>query len=649
MRLLIVVWVLVPVLGIAADDFVLTPSAPAAGSVGLATLFVAHPHPELLHASATANGIAVATTILWAEPGEPVSVLIDCSANAAEYRVSLSESPSGPILQSRAGLILTSRPRATDQVDAWEQVAATMAARPRGRALVSQPFLAWDPCGWPNDVALELDGWFTAPVAGSYGFAPITNDAVWLFIDGQSVAQWPGWHGVDGGRWGEKGGMVELAAGPHHLRCVNVMRGGNISLTVAWKKPGAERYEVMPAEAFPPVVALSAKPAAAGPWFSWACVGHASEAGHLVYEYAFTAHGAEQPNWEFADGSPANGAEVRHVFLRPGLQRVRLRSGSTVIERAVAVHPLWTQHEEWNDQQLAERLQGVRARDAKALPADELVTFTRFAIATGDWEWVGRLAEAVLARESAPGEAGLGPEGTKLLHAIGFHLQNPPLCRYAEAEACWRAVLARADADPALKANTGLHLAGLLLLGVYRPADAATVLAQVDQAALPEIDRRLHLLYRGDAALAGGDRDAAYARYREATDIVDPANRDYSVRRRARLEAAKDWVERGEADAAEQIVREIEWETPRERAGTETGLLQVRVHLLRKEPSRAIARCRLMLQEVAMDDRRADVLLALARSLIAAGDQRSAREVIATLRKDHPYSEAAALAGDLPR
>ena len=131
-----------------------------------------------------------------------------------------------------------------------------------------------------------------------------------------------------------------------------------------------------------------------------------------------------------------------------------------------------------------------------------------------------------------------------------------------------------------------------------------------------------------------------------AHHFADPASREYVLRRRLRLELARDRLSQGRWDEAERSLREIEWETPLERLGDETGLLLLRLWTARGEVQLARTRARMLLAGEG-GTREPEVLLAAVRIELAAKDVESARRLIARLRKDHPYSEAAALAAEL--
>jgi hypothetical protein len=180
--------------------------------------------------------------------------------------------------------------------------------------------------------------------------------------------------------------------------------------------------------------------------------------------------------------------------------------------------------------------------------------------------------------------------------------------------------------------------------------DHAAAGAQLGAVAADQLggdDQRLLKMYQGDAALLAGDVEGARRHYLAAGTAAAPGDLKYAVQRRTRLETARDYIRQGDYDAAEGMVRAVEWETPVERMGTETGLLLARVWTARKELPFALSRCRLMLLSAPDDARRPEVLLALVQVHLAAGHGAEAAEVARRLISDHPYSEAAARVKDL--
>ena len=593
----------------------------------------------------------VGARLLWVAPGEGATVVFDCSAKAERYRV--EPAADAGAWQPRAGVIGESRTRIDAAVDTWEQVEELWNKAPsvRGRGVL--PFIYWgvDPFAEAGGDGFLADfrGWFAVPQAGAYQFATVSDDASFVAVDDQVVIRWGGWHGLDEGHRGEKNATVQLQPGLHQVRYRYVENADNPIIELAWKPPGADKLVPMPAEAFAPIARYRVERVGDGAWFDWSTADDCSAGGEYLVALTLRARvpaGCEA-RWRFDDGSEATGAEVRHAFARASQRRIRLaaaKDGKEVGagERTALAQPRWSSVERWNDgahQRLRDELIG---RDPLAMPAADVLALVRYAKFVGEMGWLERIGVAV-AKEPTR----WGRDGIELLATIGFVLQDDEVRRLAEAADCWRGFLALPGEHDQRYAHVALHLAGVLIHGLDRGDEAAAVLNAIDPAKLDETERRLRLLYQGDAALAAGNLAAARARYAEAGDAVPHGDLHYSVRRRARLESARAWVARGEFESALQALAEIEWETPIDRMGPETGLLKVRAWLGRKQIGFALACCRRLLIATAADDRRADVLAAMAEVCLAAGRRDDAVVAVAKLKDEFPYSEAAARTADL--
>jgi tetratricopeptide (TPR) repeat protein len=197
-----------------------------------------------------------------------------------------------------------------------------------------------------------------------------------------------------------------------------------------------------------------------------------------------------------------------------------------------------------------------------------------------------------------------------------------------------------------LKSEASLHLAGLLI-HCFGDADSGIkYLKSIDTKKLDKGQRRLAVIYYGDAALTKGEIAKARAKYYEAGTVVEKGDLHYAARRRSRLESAKDFIRRKEFDAAEENIRNIEWETPVDRLGTETGLALISIYKGRKEFDFARQHCHRMLKVAPMGRARAKILYTLAEVDFALGLEDEARSAVNKLLKEHPYSEAAAFAKD---
>jgi hypothetical protein len=619
-------------------------------------------HPEVQ--VTTEAGGPVAAQLLWSAPGAPADVLFDARSPATTYLVYLGAKGApgaAPAFDPQAGLVLETRHRAGPGLDSWAQFQEAWrgcAGEVLGASLVPHIFDGIHRHGPGIDYMSHYHGRIQAARAGEYLFATISDDGSFVFIDGKPVCEWPGVHGVDGGQRGQHQGAITLSAGGHQLDYWHFQGGGESYAELAWRPPGAERLEVVPPSAFLPVgrfpavraeTRAGAQPAA----FSWEMAGHTTSGGeaggpalvdvrfHLLERAGLAAR------WVFDDGTTAEGVEVEHLFPRTGLRTVRCEVGQGGhplgdLTHAILVHPMWLQPEDFPEHRWQAQRKELLGRQPGAMPVADLAALIAYGDALHDLELLSRLGAAVLKRA---GEF-TGPEAQALL-TLGFHFQHQEVRQYQAARECLAACVAADKAPGELLARARLHLGGLL---VHAYLDVGGARAQLDAVAADKLsgdDQRLLKMYQGDALLAAGMVEPARARYLSAGTAAGPGDLHYALLRRTRIETARNYIRQGDYDAAEGEVRAIEWETPLERMGTETGLLLAAVWIARKEIPFALSACRLMLIAAPDDARRPEVLLALVQAHLAAGQAAEAAAVARQLIADHPYSEAAARVKDL--
>ncbi len=612
----------------------------------------------------TETGAAVGTKVLWSAPGEPLDVLFDTSGGANAYLIYLGEHglDGAPAWDPQAGVVLETRRFAEQPIDTRKQFdeAWAKAAPVLGRSLVPHVFDGIHRHGPTTFFCSHYRGCFALAKGGSYGFATLSDDGSFVDIDGRQVAEWPGYHGLDGGQRGEHGAALELAAGRHVVDYWHFQGTGGCTAELAWKPPGADRFEVMPATAFLPVASYSVTRAERRDGldlaaFSWVMAGHTTVGGELggpamvdvLLRITDQDPARKTAHWTFDDGTVADGAEVTHTFARVAPRAVSVSvavagKAPATHGKTIAVRPQWLQAEDFPEQRWLAQRKALLARDLAAMPAEDLGATVLYADTLHDYEMLAALAAPTLKRAKE-----FAGEQAQMLLALGFDLQHPEVRQYQAARQALAACVAADRAPPQLLARAHLHLGGLLVHGFLDQAAATEQLGAVAADQLSGDDQRLLKMYQGDAMLLGGDVDGARKRYLSAGTAGAPNDVKYAVQRRNRLEAARDYIGQGDYDAAEGMVRGIEWETPVERMGTETGLLLAKVWTARKELPFALSRCKLMLISAPDDARRPDVLFALVQIHLAAGHEADAAIVAKQLIADHPYSEAAARVKDL--
>ena len=614
--------------------------------------------PELARLEVITTSGVVGSRAVWARTGEPMTVIFDTSGGAEAYTVRLSSDGTSPTpdWMPHAGLLLETRSRAEGPVEKLAQVQQLWqhATNTFGRSRVPNIFDGSHRHGRSADFISRYSGWFQAPVAGRYGFAIIADNASFLLIDGAPVVEWPGWHNVDGARYGQHSGTVELSRGRHQLEFWNVQGTSQFVISLAWQPPNEARFVILPPEAFLPVASFrvaGVRGDQAPAIFSWAVAQHAlagEEAGLFGLRFqALDAGEGKSFHWRFDDHTEQSGSSCLHVFSRSGARRVELtvrQQGHVLgtVQQMVSVHPNWLQGAEFPEQVYAELRSHVSPETLDQMAPADLAGYLRLAEKVEDWGFMKDLAGAVYRRQAV-----FTNELAATLQSLGFYYQRPGVMQYDRVVAVWRAVLADAAASPELCARTAVCLAAFL---VHSGTDVAGGQQLLTECApddhLAWADRRFKLIVRADALVLQGQREAAVACYRQAGTAAANNDTNYEVRRRGRIENARDYLRRKEWDAAEQVVRSLEWEWPMERLELETGLLMVEVHRGRNELQLARGVCRRLLAAAPANPRRADLLLVTAQVCRDLKHDRECQVLLQQLWKEHPYSEAAALAKD---
>jgi len=223
-------------------------------------------------------------------------------------------------------------------------------------------------------------------------------------------------------------------------------------------------------------------------------------------------------------------------------------------------------------------------------------------------------------------------------------LKRPEVQEYALAEQAFLMVIESPLFSPVQKAWAMLNLSGLLIHYVGRVDEAQEWLGRIEVARLSDSDRRIKRIYEGDVLFADGHLDLARKTYADIGTLYAPGDTRRALKRQASLESARDYLRRGELDAAEQLVSRIGWDDPEQRMASEPGLIMIRVCLERKEFRRALLLSRRLLPVAETDVRKSEILSARIEICLALNYEDEAAGAYRQLLESCPYSEATARA-----
>ena len=596
------------------------------------------------------GGQPVGAKILWSAVGAPTDIVFDATSGKSVTIVLSAEKLATPpqAWEPSVGLVLETRQRAEGPVDIWSQFQDVWKASTptQGRSVVPHVFDGLNRHGSSDNFVSRYDGFLQIEKAGIYTFVTVSDDGSWLFVDQTPVCDWPGWHGPEDGLRGKYSGTIALNVGRHRFTYTHVQGTGGTVAEAAWKLPGATTFGVIPPEAFGLVSRYHVDRCVTDPDAPrWEVEGHSRIDNVCLVTVRLRAVSGAAVAWSVAPAAGGEaltwtGADAR-IVLNPGTWMVTAGASKRIME----ITPVWSQVIDWDDTRWkAQRSELLTS--SERLPLTTLTVGLRLAQLADDAELTGRLAEVLVTRLKEK-KIVIGPSAGPDLGWVAQRLQQSDVRRYQQAAVLFTAALAAPGLDPTAADELRLHHAGLVIHASADGAQAEVLLAKIDRQRLSENNRRLLALYAADARLALGDAAGCRERLAAIGEVVNPADAGYALRRRLRLESARDFISRGELDAAEQPLREIEWETPRERLGSETGLLLARIWLGRQELPFALTRLRFLALAAPDDPQAAEVLLALAVTQLAAGDSAGAQSTALRLKSEHPSSEATARLADL--
>lgn len=606
------------------------------------------------------DGAAVASRIFWAAEGQPVKVLFDTSGEQMRYLLYFFWGGGGApgSWEPEAGLMIETRALPEGEYETsgqilglWEKAKAV-----QGRSFVPRIFLGVNPHGPTRNFIARFRGYLRVEVPGTYEFATTSDDGSVLLIDGGEVVAWPGKHYARYGVRGEHSGMTELGAGTRRIDYYWVQTTSYAAAVAAWKGPGDEALAVIPQGAFRPVAKFEVEGVEAGPgdrgeavYMEWATVHHSLLDELGLYTVEFRVPGAK-PAWECVfrtdDGAVLSGPRVRHTFLRAADREVRLevKSGGRALRNLkmrCPVGPRWDQAEMWTEYNFLKQREELMARDFSVVPVDDLAAAVALAGRLRDQGLLSLFGSACTTRakdfKAAHWEAFL---------QLGRHYKSADVRDYPAADRSLRAAVKLAGKAEPGASIARLGLALFLLDVVGNPVEAGNWLRLVNWKELPSAEVRQWQMARADVQMALGLAEAARRILTALSEPPDPKKAiAFELGRRAKLEAARDYLRRGEYTATLDTLEELEQAWAPERMSLEVGLLRAKVFKGRGEYPRAVSLCRRLLSVAGganIEDARAELLYTLIETERAMGRTQQADREFARLLEEHPLSEAAA-------
>lgn len=200
-----------------------------------------------------------------------------------------------------------------------------------GRTMIEQAFIGYNPNTTEQQTINRFTGRLFAPLDGEYTFAMAADDRGALYINGELIVEARGAPADT-----RFSGKVKLTRGQHDVVIYLADYGGEMRLSVGWRRPDQGKVDVIPRDAFGLLY-----PAEVGPLehnqqqlvadFSMQYLGEIffdNDYAHRVRLSAPETRGVTY-EWDFGDGVRSRGASVEHVYLRGGIYPVRLTATSS--------------------------------------------------------------------------------------------------------------------------------------------------------------------------------------------------------------------------------------------------------------------------------------------------------------------------------
>jgi tetratricopeptide (TPR) repeat protein len=552
------------------------------------------------------RGHPVPWKVLQAGPGDFCRLAFQTDPKQHLYKICYGGTAGrqqAPEWTARAGLLLETRHFTPCDFNSPDAVSRAFAeAEPYGGAFVPAVAHRVNPF-WPEPEPFLSAYRGTLQVArgGRYAFFTSSQDCSFLRIDGKLVVAAPGWHGpVADARFR---GEVELTPGPHAFEYLHAASGPDACMVAAWQAPGATKPEAIPPEAFGwNDIARVPAPSVRRPR-EFACeiagevpLADSNEPLVRVQFRQISSRGAiarTRVHWDFGDGQTSTLAEPVHVYLRPGILAVAMRTpgeadAQAVVNRVAIHRPLVFADEGRSPDQLGSYLPLLEKYDPAKLDPAGVLQLVRAFVQAGQPARAAKAGQAgLIGRE--PTDSDAAPAAARLVGGLLRDAEDDPEAAFA----FWQAALKTLRPE-AWKAECELEAADLALGTLLKPGPAKVLL---DSAAVllarggePVLVSRLERI-RGDWSARRGDRAAAQAAYARAA--AAPGSKRTAVEqdawRGALSRSTEEFLRTGAMERAQDELRRWQDEFPGDRAEGYLNLLQARYWAARARWPQAIA------------------------------------------------------------
>ncbi len=238
-----------------------------------------------------------------------------------------------PQLKTSRGVMMQIYNRPRGPLNNRRQLQAMFAThRPLDTFFIPSIFLRYNPMGPRNNDLIRYSGELHIMQPGRYVFAFDLDGAGYFDLDGKNMLTklHPGWMR---GRVRFKR-AIPLKAGWHKVVVGQFHLWGASGAALDWRYPGVKYFSPVPPAAFAPIAIARAgalRKTAGGYAADFSVTPQAQifvPTSHYFQRYTFSAlvpaSFAPSVTWRFSDGQQANGLQVNHIFMVPGVYRIAM-------------------------------------------------------------------------------------------------------------------------------------------------------------------------------------------------------------------------------------------------------------------------------------------------------------------------------------
>jgi TolA-binding protein len=639
--------------------------------------------PDGKNVIVTSQNKVVPFRVLQVGPGDFCRLAFQPVRGQSEYDILYGGKPSDeppPAWNNADGLLLETRQFKRCNLNSFDSLReAFNSSKPIGSDYVAGVHHAENPFVLRQEPFLSrYSGTLHIPTAGKYGFMTSSEDASFLLIDDKLVVSAPGRHGPVRRAFRGSRQDIQLSAGAHKFEYYHAAAGTNAMMVAAWeinpKDAKPQQPALIPAENFHaerigrlPAERLTLRALKAPPDFEAMIGGDVplpdndlpliGVAFRDLSSRAMTGQG--KPQWDFGDGQTSELPNPLHVYLRPGIYKVKLtyrRAGKNaeIANRIEIDRPNLTRRERIQEKEKGHTLdyylkiletydpknldaaalrQLVSAFEAKSLSLENKPNEAR--------RYLNKAVQAGRAAFAEDSAAAGDEELARLARAIG-PMARIKLGDSAAALALWEGAIERLK-TPDLKAECRLAAADILLNDLAKPAEAKplleTVSAQAGKARtgpFESISQRVE----GDYHASTGDGKAARKAYLAAEQALGkPRNFIESTAwKGARSRSAEVFIKEKQFDRAAEELFAWQREYPADAIEGYLNLLLCKYYCSREMYDAAIAQAE-RLQAVNADSAYVDQILLLSADCeLRRGKKDRALATLNSILKDYPGS-----------